>query len=322
MYCNKIYLVLLISISAICGCNNTGNNDLTDHTPICDLKSDTFQNYTGGKYPDGSNMIPSDHYLFGTELAKSVNPLDITGNPDDTSGKIGLLILGYSTAAMTGKVFNWLTQFYHVNTQLKISIGAQGGKDINAMMDGHNAYWLTVTQNLFQDSLSPLQVQYIWISTGDIFANERNFPDQSIVFADKLFRVLQIIKQQYPNIKMVFISDRQYAGYIDSDGPQEFKEPTGYYSSWGVKFIIERQIKKQPGYQYSEIPFIDWGPTLWTNGSAGNHNGYKWLWDDVEKGGIHPSAKGRAKEAMRLFIFFANHPYTQDVFTFQRSQQN
>lgn len=290
--------------------------------PLADLKNDTFHNYTGGKYPNGQNVIPNAHYKKGMQLSNAIFPLDINGNIDSTNGKVGFMILGFSTAAMTGNVFKWICTRKAINPHLTIVIGAQGGMDINAMLDENSEYWEKATDDLNNAGLSNLQIQMIWISTGDMQSASLDFPEQSIVLADKYQTLLVLIKHTYPNIKIVFLSDRTFAGYIDNNGPQLLAEPTAYYTSWAIKFLIERQLQSLSGYTYSDIPFIDWGPMLWTNGETGDSYNYKWNCEDAAKGGIHPTAKGRSKEAIRLYTFFRNHPYTKQWFTSPRSQVN
>lgn len=213
------------------------------------------------------------------------------------------MILGFSTAAMTGNVFKLICTMKDLDPHLTIGIGAQGGMDINAMLDEGSGYWRKAILDLSNVGLSNAQIQLIWISTGDMQSASLEFPKQSIALADKYHTLLLMIKQKYPNIKIVFLSDRTFAGYIDNNGPQLLAEPTAYYTSWAVKFLIERQLQSLTDYTYSDIPFIDWGPMLWTNGETGDSYNYKWDCDDAAKGGIHPTAKGRSKEAIRLYNF-------------------
>ncbi|MBC8046167.1 MAG: hypothetical protein H7Y00_05180 [Fimbriimonadaceae bacterium] len=306
-----LFTLFLISQNVLAqDCSQTS----TGFIPIADLGKDTFQNFTGGKYPNGSNAIPLVHYNKGIELSKQIQPLNIHGDIDTSNGgKIGFLVLGFSTAAMTGRYFRNMNEILGINNKVEVIIGAQGGQDINAMTSEKSTYWRNTDSIIQSNKLSAKQIQVVWISTGDILNYKLPFPDQSTSQIEKYRFMLMNIKIFYPNIKMVFISDRTYAGYIGNEnGPQKLKEPTAYYTSWTVKWLIEKQIKNEPGFTYSEIPFMDWGPMLWTDGEKGNTNGYTWNCDDAGKGGIHPSSKGRAKEAMLLYLFFTQHPYTKN----------
>ncbi len=288
----------------------------TGFIPVADLGKSTFNGFIGGKYPDGNNDIPADHYQKGVESSSKIKPLNRDGEFDSVNGKIGFMVLGFSTAAMTGRFVRSIYESQNKHDTLRIVIGAQGGKDINSMTDPDADYWKTVDTLIKDADIALNQIQIIWISSGDILSYQQSFPEQCYIQIEKYQLMLYAIKNKFPNIRVVFISDRTYAGYIGEigEGPQELKEPTAYYNSWTVKWLIEKQIKGEKGYSTEEIPFIDWGPALWTDGVIGNSNGYTWNCDDSGKGGIHPSSKGRMKEASLVYLYFKNHPYLKNIF--------
>ncbi len=295
--------------------NCAGNS--SGFIPIADLGITKFQGFAGGKYPQGNNQIPFNHFTVGMERSNQIHPLNKNGIVDESSGKIGFMILGYSTAAMTGRTFISICNTQQTDAHLKFVIGAQGGRDINTMMDKNSYYWKTVDSILNTTNLSAGQIQIIWISTGDLLAAGINFPQHADMQIEKYKSLLAHIKIIFPNIKLVFISDRPYAGYIggENGGPLQLAEPSGYYNSWAVKWVIENQIDQTNGFTYNEIPFIDWGPLLWTDGIVGNQTGYQWACDDAGHGGIHASSKGRMKEAALMYLFFSAHPYTKKIFS-------
>lgn len=310
-----IYIITLIFSSEIvsgqnCDLESTGN------IPIANLGKSTFNGFVGGKYPEGNNEIPYQHFQAGMNLSAEIKPLNNEGIYDTINGQVGFMVLGFSTSAMTGRFVRSIYETQGQNDRVKIIIGAQGGKDINSMTQTSDNYWKIIDTILKEEKLSPQQIQVIWISSGDILAYQQSFPDQCYTQIEKYQLMLLAVKNKFPNIKMVFISDRTYAGYIGEigEGPQELKEPTAYYNSWTVKWLIEKQIKNEQGFTLNEIPFIDWGPTLWTDGVAGNKNGYTWNCDDSGKGGIHPSSKGRMKEASMVYLYFKAHPYLKNIF--------
>lgn len=306
--------VFLISLSAFTSAQNCRDTS-TGLIPIADLGAEKFAGFTGGKYPDGENAIPFIHYAKGMHAATEIKPLNASGI-SDVNGKTGFMFLGFSTAAMTARSFISICASQNVNTSLEFVIGAQGGRDINSMTDSLSDYWTNMDTALADKNLTAKQIQIIWISTGDILSYRLPFPEQSYVQIEKYNAVLKNIRKYFPNTKIVFISDRPFAGYIggENGGPAELAEPTAYYTSWTVKWLIEKQIKNEDGFSTNEIPFIDWGPALWTDGIKGNSSGYTWACDDAGKGGIHPSSKGRMKEAAILYLFFTQHPYTKEIF--------
>ncbi len=312
-----------VLVSVICGMamllvSASGSrcpDNSTPFSPIADLGEKSFEGFAGGLYPEG-NTIPSPHFTTGMQNASAIIPRDTAGRPDQ-HGAIGMLILGYSTAAMTGRTFREMYQLMHPESPLKIIIGAQGGRDINSMTDIRSDYWDSVDVSIRAAGLTTRQIQVIWISTGDILSHTLPFPDQAEVQTEKYRTVLQHIRIRYPDAQIVFLSDRPYAGYIgigEPPGPKELAEPSAYYHGWSVKWVIERQITGQAGYGQDSMPFIDWGPALWTNGTKGDAVGYDWDCRDAGKGGIHPSSKGRMKEAARAYHYFAAHPYAAQWF--------
>jgi len=310
-----IYIfVIIFSSEWVFGQNCT--MEATGLIPVADLGKSTFNGFIGGKYPDGNNEIPLPHFQKGMEACNMIKPLNVDGLYDSTNGKIGFMVLGFSTAAMTGRFVRTIYESQNKDEQLKIIIGAQGGKDINSMTEANGNYWQIVDTILNDEDISLEQIQIIWISSGDIISYQQPFPEQCYTQIEKYQLMLKEIKNKFPNIRVIFISDRTYAGYIGEvgEGPQELKEPTAYYNSWTVKWLIEKQIKEVKGFTSDEIPFIDWGPALWTDGVIGNKNGYKWNCEDSGKGGIHPSSKGRMKEASMVYLYFKDHPYLKDIF--------
>ncbi|MFZ1633219.1 MAG: hypothetical protein WAT43_05040 [Chitinophagales bacterium] len=302
-------LCLQAAYAQPCNPNATGN------IPIPDLGIQQFNGFTGGKYPNGKNEIPVDHYNKGMLLANTIKPLNKAGEVDSLHGKIGMMVLGYSTAAMTGRFVRDIVELQK-NPYLEIIIGAQGGRDINSMTDSNSTYWTNIDSTLKAQQMNRNQVQVIWMSSGDIYTFSEAFPQQCYTQLPKYQTALRNIKKYYPNCKIVFLSDRTYAGYIgiNGEGPKELKEPTAYYNGWTIKWLIEKQIQDSIGYNYPDLPFLDWGPYLWTDGTTGNKQGYKWECDDAGKGGIHPSSKGRMKEAAMVYLYFKQHPYLKSLF--------
>ncbi len=73
----------------------------TKFIPINDLGTDTFNGFTRGKYPGGSNSILLLHYKKGMENSQRIKPLTENGEHDAVNGTIGFMVLGFNTAAMT-----------------------------------------------------------------------------------------------------------------------------------------------------------------------------------------------------------------------------
>ena len=87
------------------------------------------------------------------------------------------------------------------------NIGAQGGRDINSMTNLQSTYWTNIDSTLEAESLSRLQVQIIWLSSGDIYSFNEAFPQLCYTQIEKYRLVLQTIKTIYPNCRVVYLSD-------------------------------------------------------------------------------------------------------------------
>ncbi len=287
----------------------------TSFVPIPELTNSTFSEFTGGKY-EASNRIPSSHAIQGMQQAKQLVPVTQFGAIDSTNGKIGMLVLGFSTAAMTGRFVREINRLSNTNASLEIIIGAQGGRDINHMTDMSSSYWLSVDSAVIKAGCTAAQIQIIWLSSGDIEGYSAQFPQQCCTQIEKYQVTLKHIKKIFPNCKIVMLSDRTYAGYVglNGEGPIQLAEPTAYYNGWTIKWLIQKQINGDIGFSYDDIPFIDWGPYLWTNGTTPNDAGYTWDCSDAGKGGIHPTSKGRMKEGAIVYQYFSNHPYFEQLF--------
>lgn len=281
--------------------------------PIYDLGVSPYRGYTGGLYPLGSNRIPASHFAAGMHQGSQLQPLNGDGEPA-ADGLVGCMSLGYSTAAMTTQYVRFIHQIKQEWPELLIANAAQAGKDLNAMTAADHAYWQQSISMILEQGLTPEQVQIIWLSTSDATVYDLPFPEQPRVQLDKYQTCLKLIREYFPNVRIVFVSDRAYGGYISEKSAFPLREPAAWYTSWSVKWLIEAQINQEPGFGMDDLPFIDWGPTLWTDGSTGDSFGYTWSYYDAGKGGIHPSAKGRAKEATRLYLYLRNHPYLSQHF--------
>jgi len=312
MHRTFIFMLVIFSLLNFGGKDCTEN--ITEFVPVRDLHGEKFNNYPGGKYPNGSNTIPLAHYTAGIALLASGNTGDIVADSTTRMHRKAMLVLGFSTAAMTGRTFRNMHETMHPDSPLRIIIGAQGGQDINKMLHSESRYWQNVDSILQANNFSDSEVQIIWLSTGDVSQNDILFPDFAEQQTEKFRQVLTVIKNKYPGSAMVYISDRPYAGYVSGQGVATLAEPSAYYTSWSVKWLIGRQIEGSSRYSMDALPYIDWGPALWTNGTKGDTSGYFWDCRDAGKGGIHPTARGRMKEAARLYHFFTTHPVVGTLF--------
>jgi hypothetical protein len=137
------------------------------------------------------------------------------------------------------------------------------------------------------------------------------FPEDARILQRDMTTVIQLLKQQFPNLRIAYLSNRIYAGYaLGRLNP----EPYAYQSSFAVKWLIEDQIGGSKALTYDpakgdvKAPWLAWGPYLWADGMKPRSDGLIWECDDLNDDGTHPSPDGRTKVANLLLQFFSTDP--------------
>ena len=93
---------------------------------------------------------------------------------------------------------------------------------------------------------------------------------------------------RYPNLKIIYVSSRSYAGY--STDENRAPEPSPYETGFAVKWLVEDAMNGLiPG------PWVGWGPYLWTDGVHARSDGLTWQCADLQDDGLHPTASGTQK---------------------------
>lgn len=312
-------LIFILSIS--CKKNNPLNgNDkikqINTSRPLTDFGSATYHGFQGGLYPNGSNQRPVGHNTAGLAIAKSIKPLSRSGAIDEANGKIVWMSIGMSNTTQETQPFLSLMQNYsEKNPKLVLIDGAQGGQDINAINSLTASYWNTVSNRLETANSTASQVQIIWFKEAEVQPKDTSFASYPDALKNKYKSVMQILKVKFPNLKLVYLSSRIYAGYATT---KQNPEPFAWYNGWTVKRLIEDQINGDPKLMYSgdtrSSAWLSWGPYLWANGKTPRNDGLIWLPSDYEADGTHPSTTGRDKVAQMLFNFFTTDETTTPWF--------
>jgi len=96
-----------------------------------------------------------------------------------------------------------------------------------------------------------------------------------------LEKVLAYCVERFPNLRIA---------YLTCDGFRHFTgfEPHVYQEAFAMKWLIERQIKGEPGTRFEgpdrRLPWLEWGPYIWDN-----------TWDvSYFTDGVHPAPKAQA----------------------------
>ena len=296
-------LLLLREYSLSANCDSTSKG----YTPFIDLGTGTYQGFEGGLYPGGSNFRPSAHNSVGLNLGWSIRPLNNSGQPDSL-GKIVLISIGMSNCSQEFSTFIPLANAdTSKNPDLLIINGAQGGQTAAIIQESTAFFWDTVDARLSHAGVTPLQVQIAWLKEAN--ANPTApFPTHAETLQAQLAQITRVAKNRYPNLKIIYLASRTYAGYASTTlNP----EPYAYESGFSVKWLIEEQINGEPRLNYDSAqgqvfsPWLSWGPYLWADGINPRSDSLIWLCSNFSASdGTHPSATGRIKVANLLLDFF------------------
>ncbi|MHC4445549.1 MAG: hypothetical protein ACYTF1_13285 [Planctomycetota bacterium] len=306
-------------------------------TPIDDLGTGFYLGqFQGGLYPNGLNTPPATHQTEGLVRAQNIQPLDTDGNPNP-GGKYVLLSIGMSNTTQEFCSYNsndpcdpWTFMgqaAVHPNVNhdtLVIINGARGGQAASVWESpSASNYDRILNTHLTPKGLTEAQVQIVWVK------NANPGPDFSLPNANadaydligRLANCARAVKVRYPNVQIVFFSNRIYAGYADSGlNP----EPYAYETAFTCKWLIEAQINQMDGQpidpragdlDYNTIaPWLAWGPNLWADGIIPRSDGLTWVCSDFQSDGTHPAQSGEEKVGTMLLNFMLNSPFASPWF--------
>jgi hypothetical protein len=287
--------------------------------PLSELGADKYQGKTGGLYGNGSNEPPPALRQAAEAAASRIQPLDAAGQPS-ASGKIVLIGVGMSNTTQEFSVFKRLADSERAHSpQVVIVDIAQGGKAAEQWNDtgeiGQQT-WATALERIKAAEATPEQVQVAWLKQA-LVAQGRfgEFPAHARKLEDELVGNVQRLKQHFPNLQMVYLSSRIYAGYATTSlNP----EPFAYEGAFSVRWLIDAQLAGDEKLNFDpqrgpvKAPLLLWGPYLWGDGLTPRQDGLVWKREDLrDNDGTHPSASGQRKVAELLLAFFRSDPYAR-----------
>jgi hypothetical protein len=306
--------------------------------PLIDLPS--YYKIRGGLYPNGLNQLPPDHDSAARSRRNRVRALDVNGD-ESPFGKYVLLSIGMSNTTQEwcsrtsgppcagwtfmGRAAADPTLNKH---SLVIVNGAVEAQDASAWTSPTSPNYERIkTARLAPLGLSENQVEVAWVKLDNAKASTSLPADSAdaYIFLSNLGQVLRALKIRYPNLELVFLSSRAYAGYATpSVGPpiDLNLEPYAYEEGFSIRWVIEAQINEMRGlpadsragslnYAKKAAPLVLWGPYLWADGATPRTDGFLWNREDFEEDGLHPSQNGESKVAFALLAFFKNSIYTR-----------
>jgi hypothetical protein len=289
-------------------------------TPLMDMTaSQNYHGEEGGLYGDGQNQAPETHLRMAYEASLEVVPRGSKGIPTP-DGKIGVISIGMSNARAEFGAF--VGQSNKDSSKKSDSVvlinGAQPGKVAWrwAYPDPADDPWQVLADTVSLEGLTKQQVQVVWLLEANDGPNPTTdaFPVYAEKLRDDMAVIVKRVKTDYPNVKLVYLSSRIYAGYsLIHLSP----EPFAYEGAFSNRWLIQDQMSGggATGVTYKNAPVLMWGPYLWADGLKPRSDGLIWLCDDLKGDGVHPSDSGQAKVAGLLTDFFTTDPYASYWFT-------
>lgn len=269
--------------------------------PLTELKAD-YHGQDGGLYGNGSNEPPAAQAARAQNALAQVQPLGTDGKPA-ADGKIVMVSLGMSNTTQEFSTFKRLADAdARKSDRLVIVDCAQGGQTAQAWAT-QDRPWDEALRRIDAAGVKPAQVQVLWLKQANA-GPSGGFPAATDKLAADIKTDLQRAREKYPNLRLVFLSSRIYAGYATTGlNP----EPYAYEGAFAVRDVI----RSQP----ADGPVLLWGPYLWTAGDQGRAlDGLKWSREDCGGDGTHPSPSGQRKVAEQLLGFFTSNAYAKAWF--------
>lgn len=314
-------------------CSNTS----VGLVPINDLGAGLYLNqYSGGLYPGGANQPPAAHAAEGLARAQGLEPLDTSGLPSPT-GKVVLLSIGMSNTTQEFCSQNSLEPCNswtfmgqaaadpRVNTTtLAIVNGARGGQAATTWDSPTDPNYDGVRdQKLAPKGLTEAQVRVLWVKVANPMpaVSLPNANADAFNLEASMADIARAAKIRYPNLSLMFVTSRIYAGYASTTlNP----EPYAYESAFSVKWLIEAQIQQAAtgtvdplagDLDYNTVaPWIAWGPYPWADGLTPRSDGLIWVCADMEHDGTHPAMSAEQKVGSMLLRFMLTSPFASPWF--------
>jgi len=269
--------------------------------------SDFYYGEEGGLYGDGKNGLPGNHphMVKAYEATLDIQPRNSSGAVDQANGRIGFISIGMSNARAEFSKFQDNAGAEKSPAVVTVN-GAQDGQVASewANPGADNDPWVFLAEKINDAGLSPAQVQVVWLKEAN--ANPDPHDDAFPVYAEKLRNdmasIVRRVRTDYPNVGIVYLSSRIYAGYADI---LLSPEPFAYEGGFSVRWLIQDQISGggAGGVTYENAPVLLWGPYLWADGLNPRSDGLVWTCNDFKVDGIHPEESAQQKVAEMIGNF-------------------
>ncbi len=292
--------------------------------------------YPGGLYPDGSNEMPLGHRLIGLVQSQAMAPR-LPSGAVGSGGRIVLMSIGMSntTQEWCGAAnvtlpcgsTSFMTTAEPLDSinwgELTLVDGAKGGQTSSTWDAPTDPNYDRIRDTVLTPlGLSEAQVQAVWVKVANAgpTVSLPNANADAYHLKTQIAAIARTVRVRYPNVRLMFVSNRIYAGYASTTlNP----EPYAYQSGFGVKWAVGAQIAQLAGaaadpaagdLSLAVAPHLSWGPNLWGDGMTPRADGLVWACADFNTDGTHPAASGRGKVANLLLNFFSTSPLSADWF--------
>ena len=302
---------------------NRANNNLTPRAttgqkPLTEMSADDkYKGEDGGLYGNGRNSPPEAHARSAEAELKRIQPLNANGQPA-ADGRIVFVSISMSNATQEFSRFKQIADTDPAKSaKLTIVDCAQGGQAMAEWVSPDARPWATAEQRITAAGVTSKQVQVAWIKLankgprGDLAEHGRQLQRDTQA-------VIQNANVRFPNLRIVYLSSRIYAGY--ATGPLN-PEPYAYESAFAARWLIQDQIKGEAALNFNadkgavKAPLLLWGPYLWADGTTPRKSdSLVYHRDDLAGDGTHPSEAGRDKVAKVMLEFFKTDPFARSWF--------
>lgn len=300
----KWCIFIVLSLAAIAAGSNCSRTSV-GFTSLIDMVSQ-YEGQHGKLYP-ASNNVPPNHLASAMSVVSAMGPLDSAGNPS-AGGKIVWFSVGMSNT--NGKTNNLIPKTESDSlkaSNVKFVNGANGGIPVEDMVDPLASYWInTVPGKLSSGGVTAEQVQIVWLLQTNRGPSGQFFSWASDL-KDDLGHVCRNTLSYFPNLKIIYLTSRSYAGYADGTlNP----EPYAYQSGFSVKWLIEDQINGDSALNWDssvgpvQTGLLLWGSYIWADGTTPNSEGLSYQCSDYDGEGTHPSSQGYGKIGDKLLSFY------------------
>lgn len=167
-------------------------------------------------------------------------------------------------------------------TNVRLINTCRGGQDINDWLNPNSAAWSNLNQVLTQKKASKTDVQFVIMCHDDLRNADLGFPSSPRSLADKMSDLVQLLKQQMPNLKIISMMSR-LCEYRVTD--PKFVTPSGYYVGFADKFLVEKAISQ--GGLLHGVWVTDADFYLYTDGENKRSDGFQFYWSWMKQNGTN-----------------------------------